>query len=233
MKTSKRSLYESIWNQKLETGQSSLTNRITEALKEIDSGYRLLDIGCGDGSLCALARSKYRCAYGIDGSTIALESAIANGASVILADLDGNFLPFCDDKFDLVSCLDVIEHVFDPEKLAREIYRVLTKNGILILTSPNIRFIDFVRSLLLYGHFPRTSQDIGGYDGGHLHYFTFRDIRALLSKTGFQIVKERGYDEKHYFSPKVLLFKMIIRFWERDLKKEFFSPGILFKAKKL
>ena len=158
MKTSKRSLYESIWNQKLKTGQSSLTNRITEALKEIDSGYRLLDIGCGDGSLCALATSKYRCAYGIDGSTIALESAIANGVSVVLADLDGGFLPFCDDKFDLVSCLDVIEHVFDPEKLAKEIYRVLTKNGILILTSPNIRFIDFVGSLLLYGHFPRTSQ---------------------------------------------------------------------------
>ena len=103
----------------------------------------------------------------------------------------------------------------------------------LISTTPNIRFIDFIRKLLFLGEFPRTSHDESGYDGGHTHYFTFRDIRNLLTRVGFQIVQERGYDEKPYFSPKTLLFKLIMRFWEKELKKEFFCPGILFRAKKL
>ena len=233
MESARTDLYESIWETKLEKGEGSLTNRIREAFKEIDSGFRCLDVGCGDGKFCTLVRDGCRQVYGIDGSKTALKDTVSRKIQACLVDLDAGWLPFGDNVFDCISCLDVIEHVFDPEKLIKEINRVLNRNGILILTTPNIRFIDYIRSLLFNGRFPMTSQDKGCYDGGHIHYFTFRDVRSLLVSSGFVIIKERGYDEKHYLSPKILVFRILMKFWERDLKKEFFCPGILFKAKKV
>lgn len=233
MESSRTDLYESIWETKLQKGEGSLTNRIRESFKEIDSGFKCLDVGCGDGLFGTLVRDRYRQVCGIDGSKRALKDAVSRGIQACLVDLDAGWLPFGDYVFDCISCLDVIEHVFDPEKLIEEISRILKRNGILILTTPNIRFIDFIRSLLFNGRFPRTSQDKGCYDGGHIHYFTFRDVRSLLVSSGFVIIKERGYDEKHYLSPKVLVFEIFMRFWERHLRKEFFCPGILFKAQKI
>ena len=231
MEHSKKDLYDSIWKVKLESGGDALTNRIREAIKEVSSGFRCLDIGCGDGLFGSLIRDRYHRLYGIDGSKVALKDAVSRGIHTCLVDLDSGFLPFRDDIFDCISCLDVVEHIYDPERFIKEISRVLNRDGILILTTPNIRFIDFLKRILLNGQFPKTSQDHGSYDGGHIHFFTFKDIRDLLSANGFNILRERGYDRKDYSSPKVLLFKLIMRMWERDVKKEFFCPGILFKAK--
>ncbi len=228
----KTNLYESIWQQKLKTAGRSPTNRVKEAIKELTPGYRALDIGCGEGLFGSLAKDHFRHICGIDCSRAALKTARSKGVDALVADLDERHLPFNDDSFDWISCLDVIEHVFEPEHLLHEIYRVLHHNGTLILTTPNIRFIDFINPLLLKGVFPKTSQDKAGYDGGHVHYFTFRDLRYLLSHEGFSIIKERGYDYKNYASLKILLFKMLMKFWEKDLQKEFFCPGILIKASK-
>ncbi|MDY6950060.1 MAG: class I SAM-dependent methyltransferase [Thermodesulfobacteriota bacterium] len=232
MKETPKDLYESIWQEKLETGQEQTPNRIKEAFKETDSGRRCLDIGCGDGSFSKLVMGHYRHVCGIDFSAVALKHAALQGVSPVLADLDGQSLPFRHESFDLVSCLDVIEHVFDPEMLVQESYRVLKKGGVLILTTPNIRFIDHIRKLLMYGQFPKTSLDKGSYDGGHIHYFTFADIRHLLTTAGFRVLRQRGYDEKAYWTLKTLLFRLIMRWWEKDLRREFFCPGILFKVEK-
>jgi len=233
MSTPQINLYESIWQQKLKTAGSSPTNRVKEAIKELTPGYRALDIGCGEGLFGSLAKDHFRHICGIDCSPAVLKTARSKGVDALMADLDERHLPFNNDSFDWISCLDVIEHVFDPEHLLNEIYRVLHRNGTLILTTPNIRFIDFINPLLLKGVFPKTSQDSGSYDGGHLHYFTFRDIKKLLSNAGFTVVRERGYDEKKYFSAKVVAFKMMMKFWEKEINKEFFCQGILVTATKI
>jgi methionine biosynthesis protein MetW len=232
MRHPKTHLYDSIWHQKLKTAESTPPNRIQEASKELTTGYRALDIGCGDGMFGSLAKNHFRHFYGIDCSRAALKAARLQGIDALVADVDERFLPFQNDSFDWISCLDVIEHVFEPEHLLHEIYRVLDHNGTLILTTPNIRFIDFINSLTLRGAFPKTSQDRGSYTGGHLHYFTFRDIKKLLNKVGFRVVRERGYDRKKYFSAKVAAFKMMMRLWEKEINKEFFCQGILTTATK-
>lgn len=66
------------------------------------------------------------------------------------------------------------------------------------MNTPNILFIK-KRFLLLAGRFPSTSQPNVGisddifFDGGHLHYFTFRSLRLVLEKLGLKIEKECGY----------------------------------------
>ena len=228
---SSKKLYEKIWKRKISLKNDFLVNRQHEALKEIGSGYRFLDIGCGDGKFSSMVKRKYYRVYGMEGSVMALQKMKANEGGVpILVDLDSDFIPIADEVLDLVTCLDVIEHVFDPENLIAEVYRVLKKSGVFILTTPNIRFIDHIRSILIKGEFPKTSHDKFSYDGGHIHYFTFKDIRKLLKNNGFKIKLEQGFDEKKYRSIKTLLFRLFIKLFEKNISKEFFCPGILFKA---
>lgn len=233
MISAKTELNDLIWERKLKHQNTQVPNRIREAYKEIDSGRVCLDIGCGDNSFGLMACNNYKHIVGLDCSISAIKNANNEKFFNILTDFDKGNLPVRDNSIDLVTCLDVIEHVYNPEKLVQEANRVLVKNGILIITTPNIRFIDFIRSLIFEGKFPKTSQDEVGYDGGHIHYFTFADIRSLLKNKGFKIIKHRGYDRKNYLSIKVLFFKFLMKCWEKNLNREFFCPGILFKAKKI
>jgi len=211
--TSEEELYEKIWRRKEpdSTPDVEKGGRVDVALNLLEKGERLLDIGCGDGIIGYFARNDYKEIYGVDVSDIALK--LAGGRGVITKKINANndALPFEDNYFDAVTCLDVIEHVFEPACLINEISRVLKKGGFLIVITPNIRYWHHLFDLILKGRFPRTSGDTEHYDGGHLHYFTYKDIETILEIKGFKITQKKGV-------------------FGRKIMKEFFSPGIVFKA---
>ena len=186
---------------------------------------RVLDVGCGDGVLSRL------CAF--DGHT-----ATIVGIDKKDVDLDTQPLPYHDGLFDAVICLDVVEHVLDPRRLLAEVCRVLHPDGVLILATPNIRWFGYLWAMLWQGRFPRTSYDPVGYDGGHLHYFTYSDVRALLLEAGF-----RGIEEFHFSQWNVhhtqwrargreRLQYLLTSLLGRHLKLEFFSSSVVVRATK-
>ena len=69
---------------------------------------------------------------------------------------------------------------------------MLVPGGLLLVLVPNIRHYFRMYELFVRGHFPRTSGDPEGIDGGHLHYFTFSDLQAMLQSAGFTDVRLRG-----------------------------------------
>ncbi len=149
---------------------------------------RLLDIGCGGGAATTLARGRSRAVHGCDVAETALRAGQARGAIGVCADLNEG-LPYRDRVFDAVTCLEVVEHVFDPALLLREACRVLRPRGTLLLSTPNIRYVRNVTRLAVQGRFPHTSTDGFVWGGGHLHYFTRRDLDALLRAAGFASVE--------------------------------------------
>jgi ubiquinone/menaquinone biosynthesis C-methylase UbiE len=103
-----------------------------------------LDAGCGDGRhLGALARSAHRPrrVVGTDIAARILETARGAAAplepELVQANLEA--LPFESDAFDLILCTQVIEHLLDPQAGVRELTRVLTPGGTLVLTTDNSR----------------------------------------------------------------------------------------------
>ncbi len=82
-------------------------------------------------------------------------------------------------SIDCVVCVDTIEHVPDVYAAAAELRRVPKPGGRLVINTPNVAF-GKRRLLSLLGRFPSTSQPNEGlgsdvlFDGGHLHYFTYR-----------------------------------------------------------
>jgi ubiquinone/menaquinone biosynthesis C-methylase UbiE len=170
-------------------------HRVKAAFSLLEKGEKLIDLGCGDGTLLALAKKyrKYNKLYGVDiasnvvqraKKTLKKELGKDEKFTLVATDLDKQ-LPFKNNCFDAAVCLAVLEHIFDPYFTVKEIKRVLKRNGILILEVPNL--VWFPRRLsILIGNLPKTG-DEEGWDSAHLHYFTFKATKKLLEDFGFGV----------------------------------------------
>ena len=145
-------------------------------------GRRVLDLGCADGHLAgALAARGYR-VTGIE------HHAPAHGEfACVEADLDGG-LPALEGPFDFVLCADVLEHLKHPLDLLRAARGVLAPGGTLLASLPNSGQIYF-RLNVLAGRFPE--QDRGLFDRTHLHFYMWRNWRALFRQAGLTIRTRR------------------------------------------
>jgi len=98
---------------------------------------KLLDVGCGIGTITLELQKKGFQVTGIDFSEVAIDKCLQSGLDVILSDVDKDGLKFPDRSFDIVWAADIIEHVFDPMFLLDEINRVLKDDGLVIMSIPN------------------------------------------------------------------------------------------------
>lgn len=98
-------------------------------------GKKMLDIGCGDGSLIGRLAKKGWDVQGIDFDEKAVAHCKSKGLNVKAGDLiSQNFPPL---SFDVITWNHVIEHVFNPKEVIEECYRLLKPGGRLIIATPN------------------------------------------------------------------------------------------------
>jgi ubiquinone/menaquinone biosynthesis C-methylase UbiE len=174
-----RDYYEQLWQQMPpDLTPPDLVRRRRFLASVLRPGDRVLDLGCGEGSFAGLA------AEGGAGSVIGADIAEAALARARRAHPELSFerldpdrpLPFADNGFELVWASEVIEHVADTALWLSEVRRVLAPAGRLAITTP-----DHGRLRLLVGGVERYSQPLGD----HLHLYTRRSLRRLLSEFGF------------------------------------------------
>lgn len=170
--------------------------------RHLVSRQRLLDIGCGAGTPTMFLKEvlSVQEVHAVDMAEASVAAARAKGVSAFVCNLDGERLPFDDHFFDAIFAGEVIEHVVNPDHLLQEVRRTLTKDGLFVLTTPNLASWSN-RILLLFGWQPfetGTSLQyevgrpsflrLGGGMGEHLHLYTLRALRELLIAHGFEIV---------------------------------------------
>jgi ubiquinone/menaquinone biosynthesis C-methylase UbiE len=104
-------------------------------LPQTDRPARLLDVGCGTGHYIAEFLQRGYDVVGIDGSSEMLEHArqVNPGAELHLADVDA--LPFPDQSFDRVLCIEVVRYLPDPTRCLQEMARVLKPGGVCLFTA--------------------------------------------------------------------------------------------------
>lgn len=101
----------------------------------LPAGVAILDAGCGTGGvLTELARRGDVAGVDADAGSVAVARERVPGAELHVA--DAGALPFTDGRFDLVCCLDVVEHADDDQPILRELRRVTRSGGRLLLTVP-------------------------------------------------------------------------------------------------
>ena len=155
-----------------------------------------VDFGCGRGDILDALVGRYRTLIGLDRYETRLKKRVTKtrGWTFIQSDLNQHF-PLNSSSVDTAFANQVIEHIADPRFFASEIYRVLTRQGVVIITTPNIRYVKNLWRIVVKGRGPRTACDNqidGPWDDGHLHYFTHRDLREIFSEAGFSNVSSKG-----------------------------------------
>jgi len=189
-------------------GASPSEDRFKKVLKlcEKQRAGNILDIGCGDGALTVLLKEALGAdkAYGIELSNEGMSLAQKQGIECHSLDIDGTTLPFEDEFFDFVFCGEVIEHLFNPDLLLEEIYRILKKGGRCVITIPNLACWRS-RIALLFGYQPyalsasleqaelgkflhKSSQGIKE----HIRLMTLRAFKELLIYHKFKIKHIQG-----------------------------------------
>ena len=138
----------------------------TLSLIDITSG-KVLDVGCGRGALLH-AIKKISPSLQLHGCDIDDESFKLDDVKFKIVNLNKG-ISYEDDYFDLVCCIEVIEHIENPFLLVREISRILKKDGILIISSPNVENI-FSRIIYLFtGKFIHFFNENDFYKTGHIN----------------------------------------------------------------
>jgi len=178
------------------------------------SDSRVLDIGCGAGSLTALQQEK--CPgfifEGIDISKKAIKLAKESYPGIKFSVASAESVGMIGKKYDAVSISEVIEHVKDPEKVLNNIYKILNKNGVLYLTTP---LEADSRTLVgkIYG-----SRGIKAREtiGGHIQIFDEKTIKSLVKKSGFKIIDT--YYNCHFLGQlEDLLYLVYLRRKNKDV----------------
>lgn len=158
-------------------------------------GPKILDSGCGDGSITAGLAKRFA-VTGVDISEQNLKKAKRLGFRTLKQDL-GKKMPVKDNSFDTAISNQVIEHIYDTDFYLEDVYRVLKPGGILLVTTPNAASLaDRFRALL--GRLPIAAEVSTRYKlgdslppAGHIRLYTFEQLRRQLQRTGFKVAEER------------------------------------------
>ena len=235
MKTRYKQIYEDRWSKYFQSSlgsesSQSLPNETFESISEIlRKGNRILDLGCGTGDSGKVLKTSFSEIHGCDISETALKEAKDNEVTALCVDFNMGHLPYKDKSFDVVTCLEVLEHMLDPTFLLKEIYRLLLPNGLLIITTPNIRYFKNLMKLILIGRFPHTTTDNFVWGGGHVHYFTKKDLTFLLKEAGFEKIRCHINEEQFHRSWKR---RIVHTLTGNNIFGEWFCGGIIAEAKK-
>jgi SAM-dependent methyltransferase len=159
---------------------------------ELASSCRILDAGCGSGrTLDELA--DYGDACGVDLSPAAVDATRSRGHEAHLGSVGD--LPFEDATFDLVTCLDVVEHTPDDRQTLAELRRVTRPGGALLVTVP-------AHPMLWSAH-----------DEANLHYrrYTRSSLIDAAVETDWRV------DESTYFNAALLAPAAVVRLARRHV----------------
>jgi len=140
--------------------------------KFISKGKKVLDLGCRDGALTKFYNEGNE-VIGIDIDRTALELCSKNlGIKTVWLDLNNETLPFADQSFDAVVAGEILEHLYHPQLVIKEVNRILMNRGLFFGSVPNSFHIKN-RFLFLLG------KDFE--DKTHFHQFNREKIETLLS----------------------------------------------------
>lgn len=166
--------------------------RIPWIISEIGENRSVLDIGCGAGFLTNALAKEGHSVYGIDISEKSLKTAKQYDTtnSVRYEKASAYTLPYPDQNFDVVSAMDVLEHVEDPLQLIKEASRVLKPDGLFFFHTFNRNFLSYL--LIIKGVdwcVPNAPKNMHVYP----LFIKPKELKSMCEKHQLQVQKWQGF----------------------------------------
>lgn len=180
----KNSFFQRVWH----------TNKLKNVLAMIKlanpSHKRILDVGCASGWFLSEVSKVFPNAscYGVDLYKEAIGYGKKHYKKLKLRKSDAHNLPYSDNLFDVVICCEVLEHVENPQQVLKEIGRVMTPNGLLVV---EIDSGNFLFKIVWYWW---TSLRKGVWIDSHVHSFNTSKLNRLFKESGFTLVKKKTFN---------------------------------------
>jgi 2-polyprenyl-3-methyl-5-hydroxy-6-metoxy-1,4-benzoquinol methylase len=200
--------YEDLEDTEYEDGRKERLlqeRKVIAGILKMDPGKKLLDVGAGSGMLVEEAIRAGFQAEGIEPSKYLQKIAEGHGLPVHLGTFPHENTP---GPYDVITFIDVLEHVTNPLELLTELRNALKDTGILVLVTPDVR--SFMPRLLGYRWWH--------YRVAHIGYFNKKTLAMLADRAGLELIRlkrPRWYFSAHYlavralsFLPKFLRFKV-------------------------
>lgn len=194
--------YNQLWeqNKKGEFYDFSIKWSLTKELVIKKKNLTILDYGCGVGRyiweiIKINPKSKI---FGLDISSTAIKIAKKKLPGVFFSvQNDDKKFPIKNESVDLILAMDVLEHIFDVQKIIHEFNRVLKPGGQIFITTP---YYGLIKNLIIV---------FFGFDtvfdptGGHIRFFSKKSLLSLLAKNGIEVSK-LGYYGRFYPIPRAM-----------------------------
>ena len=155
----------------------------------IEPNSRILDLGCGDGSLLKLLNSKRNVTgYGVDSSIDKTIKSIDNKINIINSNINDNLGFFKTKSFDYVVLAQSLQVVENPISLIKEMLRVGNE---VIISFPNMGYWRSRLYLLLKGEMPVTDElPYSWHSTPNIHLCTIKDFKKMCTENNFKITDE-------------------------------------------
>jgi 2-polyprenyl-3-methyl-5-hydroxy-6-metoxy-1,4-benzoquinol methylase len=194
------------------------------------SAKKILDVGCSVGTLGKQIKQKYNVeVVGLEVNKEMALTAKNNLDKVIIADAEAlNFNHyFPAGYFECIIFADILEHLKDPWSVLTNISDMLSEEGVVIASIPNIRHYTTIIELVVKGYWPYRERGI--HDKTHLRFFTLKNIKEMFGSSGLKINKiERNYRIIERPHP----YNKFSRYFALPIIKEFLTFQYLIVAQK-
>lgn len=165
---------------------STLRPDLAIIASHVAPGSRVLDVGCGDGTLLAALRDSRQCdARGMEIESRNVAACVGKGLSVIQGDADADLAFYPDASFDYAILSETLQTMRRPDKVLEELLRIGKRA---FVSFPNFAHWRVRASLLLGGRMPVTRLlPVAWYETPNIHHLTVSDFRAFVAERGITV----------------------------------------------
>lgn len=162
----------------------------------IKPGSRVLDLGCGDGTLMVYLQQKCDATgYGLEIDEDNIVKCITSGVNVIQTDLDAGLFEFDEESFDYVIMTQTLQAIRYPDRLLNDMLRI-GREG--IVTFPNMGHWKCRLQIAFKGMMPKSrTLPYEWYNTPNIHLCTLKDFELLCRTLNIEILQCTTVDYAH------------------------------------